>query len=184
MKLGNTNLLSELKGEFPSADTLLLIREIYSTEQMTMCPELGLKGYVDANVEAVMQPKQSSSGSRRTSLMPIELKTGHSQTLKNNHSAQLAVYTLALRSRHGTASANGAGHATELGAATSGMLLYLNDKSFNAFHIKPTLSDAKQLIGQRNDVACDSMRASRPRGIAIEYNEDARSSGTGQGSYK
>jgi hypothetical protein len=53
------------------------------------------------------------------------------------------------------------------------MLLYLNDKSFNAIHIKkPTLSDVKQLIEQRNDVACDSLKASRPRGINIEYNKN------------
>ena len=84
--------------------------------------------------------------------MPIELKTGHSQTLKSNHSAQLAVYTVLLRSRHGTSSTNGTGSkaaslaAAEVGAASSGMLLYLNDKAFNTIHIKPTLSDVKQLI--------------------------------------
>lgn len=171
MKLGNANMLHKLKGEFPSSNTLFSIKEIYSTEEMTMCPELGLKGYVDATVEAQTKPNS-------TVLMPIELKTGHSQTLKSNHSAQLAVYTILLRSRHGTSTANSTGKnlanlgATEPGAADSGMLLYLNDKSFNAIHIKPTLSDVKQLIGQRNDVACDSLKASRPRGINIEYNEN------------
>ena len=180
MKLGNNNALAELKGEFPSSDTLFSIKDIYATEEMTMCPELGLKGYVDANVEAVTKQK-GYAGNSSTSLMPIELKTGHSQTLKSNHSAQLAVYTVLLRSRHGIAVADRSDPG--LRAASSGMLLYLNDKSFNAIHIKPTLSDAKQLIGQRNDVACDSMKASRPRGIAIEYNEGI-CGGSGQGSYK
>jgi hypothetical protein len=182
MKLGNATVLNELKGEFASSDTLFSIKDIYATEQMTMCPELGLKGYVDANVEALMKPP--NSGSISTSLMPIELKTGHSQTMKSNHSAQLAVYTVLLRSRHGTSSHNSTGN--ELGAASSGMLLYLNEKSFNAIHIKPTLLDAKNLIGQRNDVACDGLKASRPRGIAIEYNEDGRPNSTEskRGGYK
>ena len=172
MKLTNNYTPKEvLKGEFLSSDTAFSINEVYSTEEMTMCPELGLKGYVDATVEA--QTKLKSSGILTTSLMPIELKTGHKQTLQSNHSAQLAVYTMLLRSRHGTSSGITKNGVAD-GAASSGMLLYLNDKSFNAIHIKPTLCDAKQLIGQRNDVACDTLRASRPRGITIEYNEDAR----------
>ena len=173
MKLRNNSTPKEvLKGEFLSSDTAFSINEVYSTEEFTMCPELGLKGYVDATVEA--QTKLKSSGILTTSLMPVELKTGHSQTLKSNHSAQLAVYTMLLRSRHGTSSGISTKNGVADGAASSGMLLYLNDKSFNAIHIKPTLCDAKHLLGQRNEVACDSLRASRPQGIAIEYNDDGR----------
>ena len=174
MKLDSTVAPQEvLKGEFPSSDTLFSIRDIYSTEEMTMCPELGLKGYVDATVSAQTKPQHPNLGSQCTSLMPIELKTGHSQSLKRNHSAQLAVYTVLLRARHGTAGKNNnIGTSTSnIGAAASGMLLYLNDKSFNAIHIKPSTADTKQLIGQRNDVACDGVRASRPCGITIEYEE-------------
>lgn len=189
MKLGNASAPKEvLKGEFPSSDTLFSIKDIYSTEEMTMCPELGLKGYVDATVSAQTKIQHSNTGSHSTSLMPIELKTGHSQTLKRNHSAQLAVYTVLLRARHGTAAThNHIGKGTsDIGAAASGMLLYLNDKSFNAIHIKPSSADAKQLIGQRNDVACDSLRASRPRGITIEYKEEQRVSDpqSGRGVHK
>ena len=86
-----------LKGEVPFSDTLFSINDICSTEEMTMVPELGMKGYVDATVAAQTRP--SGLGSSCTALMPIELKTGHSQTLKSNHSAQLAVYTVLLRSR-------------------------------------------------------------------------------------
>eukprot|EP00804_Cyclotella_cryptica_P000970 CCRYP_012331-RB/>CCRYP_012331-RB protein AED:0.03 eAED:0.03 QI:95/1/1/1/1/1/10/663/1892 len=188
MKSTNNYALSKdsiLKGEFASSDTLFSIKEIYSIEEMTMCPELGLKGFVDATVVAQTKPlipekTTMSSASHGMSLMPLELKTGHSQSIKSNHSAQLAVYTMLLRSRYGTSSANNIENTSvdvvglEIGAACSGVLLYLNDESFHAIHVNPTLEDLKQLIGQRNDVACDALRAARPRGITIEYKEDGR----------
>jgi hypothetical protein len=204
MKLTNNYASSKysiLKGEFASSDTLFSIREIYSTEEMTMCPELGLKGFVDANVVAQMKPlipensQTMNSATHCTSLMPVELKTGHSQSIKSNHSAQLAVYTMLLRSRYGTSFVESIENTAvdtggvEIGAARSGVLLYLNDESFNAIHVKPTLEDIKQLIGQRNDVACDTLRAARPRGITIEYKEngrehDTRSRQENHGEYK
>jgi hypothetical protein len=190
-KAGQMNFVSNaprppetLRGEFPSSDTLFSIKGLYATEEMTMCPELGLKGFVDATVAVQTKPLTASSlqKSNPTCLMPIELKTGHTQTMRSNHSAQLSVYTVLLRSRHGTASKESTGDESvsfdmdgkEMGAADSGMLLYLNEKSFNAIHVRPTLADVKQLIGQRNEVACHDLKAALPRGIVIEYNEDAR----------
>jgi len=112
-------------------------------------------------------------------LLPVELKTGHVQKPSHNHLAQLSTYTFMLRARHGSSTSSRVDNTTaanddieKFGAANSGMLLYLNHESQNAKHVKPSLSDIKTLIGQRNEVVCASMRAKQPRGIAIEYEQN------------
>ena len=83
-----------------------------------------------------------------------------------------------LRTRHGSCNnfrmRGDSCNVERIGAADSGMLLYLNHEGYRATHVKPTLSDIKTLIGTRNSVVCDVIRASRPRGIAIKYEDDAR----------
>jgi hypothetical protein len=184
-----------LKGTFASYDTLMEVTGVYSTEECAYVPELGLKGYVDATVIArtkplnlpmilSLPPSSSSSSTSCTtsqagvqeSLLPLELKTGHSQNPSHNHLAQLTMYTIMLRTRHGSCS-NSRVHDDNcnvegIGAAHSGMLLYLNHEGYRAIHVKPTLSDVKTLVGTRNSVVCDVIRASRPRGIAIKYDDD------------
>ena len=177
-----------LKGMFASCDTLLSIEDVYSTEEWAMVPELGLKGNVDATVLSRTKPltptmSASASSGIQDALMPVELKTGHVQSPQHCHLAQLSLYTLMLRARHGTAStevqtdtrthinrdATNKMNGVEMGAANSGILLYLNHESFCARHVKPSISDVKTLIGQRNGVVCDVLRAARPRGVSIEY---------------
>ena len=177
-----------LKGMFPPYDTFLSIDSVAATEEWALVPELGLKGNVDATVLGRIKPVHSSTAPNidnleQNALVPVELKTGHNQNPQHNHLAQLSVYTIMLRARHGSAF-NGdmssindeeASDGIERGAASSGMLLYLNDKSFCAKHVKPSLSDIKTLVGQRNGIVCDVLNAARPRGIALEYQEDKRS---------
>ena len=140
----------------------------------------------------------SASGHQgvRDALIPVELKTGHKQEPNPNHLAQLSIYTTMLRARHGTAPPtyhNGRDGSVDdddedllldkmeaTGAADSGMLLYLNHRDVSAWHAKPTLGDTKTLIGQRNMVASDVRRASRPRGVAIVY-EDSGEDAAGEG---
>ena len=180
-----------LKGTFASYDTLMEIRGVYSTEECAYVPELGLKGYVDAttiartkslNPPMMLELPSSSSlvdaAAFQESLLPLELKTGHNQNPSHHHLAQLTMYTIMLRTRHGSCNkSRGRGdscNVERIGAADSGMLLYLNHEGYRATHVKPTLSDVKTLIGTRNSVVCDVIRASRPRGIAIKYKDDAR----------
>ena len=173
-----------LKGMFPPYDAFLSIDEVFATEEWALVPELGLKGNVDATVLGRIKPVQSSTApsagtEERDALIPVELKTGHNQNAQHNHLAQLSVYTIMLRARHGSAFNGDAcsknnedtSNLIERGAASSGMLLYLNDKSFCAKHVKPSLSDIKTLVGQRNGIVCDVLNAARPRGIALEYHE-------------
>ena len=178
-----------LKGMFPPYDAFLSVDEVFATEEWALVPELGLKGNVDATVTGRIKPVLSSAAPdadnvEQNALIPVELKTGHNQNPQHNHLAQLSVYTIMLRARHGSASNGDAGsmkngdtsNLIERGAASSGMLLYLNDKSFCAKHVKPSLSDIKTLIGQRNGIVCDVLDAARPRGIALEYEEGSNKS--------
>lgn len=150
------------------------------------------RGSVDATVMSRTKPAKDAQGAMQDALMPVELKTGHSQNPSHNHLAQLSTYTVMLRARHGSARSGGVDHRNSsslegsdaMGSASSGMLLYLNHQNFVAKHIKPSLSDIKTLIGQRNGVVCDVLRAERPRGIAIGYEEDKgrmNAIGDGQG---
>ena len=176
-----------LKGTFASYNTLIDIRGVYSTEENACVPELGLTGNVDATVVARTKPPPASmssatgtigpidTDSMKESLFPVELKTGHSQNPAHNHLAQLTLYTIMLRARHGTCDANSLKDnvcdVECIGSASSGMLLYLNHESHSATHVKPTMSDIKTLIGTRNSVVCNVIRSSRPRGIVITYEE-------------
>ncbi|KAL7430717.1 hypothetical protein ACHAXM_002466 [Skeletonema potamos] len=180
-----------LKGMFPPYDAFLSVDQVFATEEWALVPELGLKGNVDATVLGRINPVHSSTSTNtddieRDALIPVELKTGHNQNPQHNHLAQLSVYTIMLRARHGSAfngdtytspSLNNeeASEGIERGAASSGMLLYLNDKSLCARHVKPSLSDIKTLVGQRNGIVCDVLNAARPRGIALEYQEGKKS---------
>ena len=159
---------------------------VYATEEATISPELGLKGFVDATVEATITnctPIQTHfriNGKKDDvpyrSLVAIELKTGHNQNTQHAHAAQLSLYTLTLRSRHGSAimgSKNVNGQAGEFlgmnGAANGGILLYLNHESFRAVHVSPEVNEIKSLLNQRNIVATEIRRASKPRGVMLEY---------------
>ena len=190
-----------LKGMFASCDTLIEIQDVYSTEQWMHVPELGLKGNVDATVMARMKPLSSSKiasrGDVQNSLLPVELKTGHVQNPTHNHLAQLSIYTMMLRARQGSCNSfvqsrlQNMSNEPEIGcdveavgAASSGILLYLNHESYCARHVKPTLNDVKTLMGQRNKLASNAIRASRPRGITIKYEADEKNrnkTGTGHG---
>lgn len=108
---------------------------------------------------------------------------GHHQSTQNLHMAQVLLYGLLLRSTRGLAAAtpmtdglgalDGGGDALkDIGAANSGVLLYLNHKFYQAVHILPFLSDTRSLIGQRNVATAKMERSLEPRGIiSLGYNE-------------
>ncbi|KAL7553269.1 hypothetical protein ACHAWF_016524 [Thalassiosira exigua] len=173
-----------LEGTLPPSSTLLSIEDVRSTEEWAHVPELGLKGNVDATVCAWTRPPDNAGDGRaaRNALMAVELKTGHKQSLNHSHLAQLSLYTVMLRARHGSSrdlDADGGhalgqtDHTDAIGAGRGGMLLYLNHENHVARHVKPSSSDVRALIGQRNEVACNVRRAARPRGVrVIQYEEE------------
>ena len=159
-------------------------------EEPVVSPELALKGFVDAtlSITAVTLNQQPSPLSVVESHGPqnfyscLELKTGHNQNTQNAHMAQLALYTLMLQVRHGVKK-NGHGRQEsnrKIGilptAAPGGILVYLNEKSTRSVHVSPLLNEIKSLIGQRNVIACEMKRSSRPRGIELTYQEPGEES--------
>lgn len=162
-------------GMSPSIE--VLAERLHGTEEFAISPELGIKGFIDASVEVessfqVGAQNYGAHVNRQRSFMGIELKTGHNQTPQGSHLAQLALYTLALRTRYGSMISNGVNRTDSVqGAACGGMLLYLNHASLNAVHVSPELNELKTLLNQRNTVASDTRKASMPRGIKVEYDK-------------
>ncbi len=159
--------------------------------EAVVCPELGMKGNLDVTVSATtstLPHGNITAGPPQTSLMSIELKTGHNQNPQSAHMAQLALYTMMLRVRRGpsrpstTPSSQPLNREATLGAGESGMLLYLNHENYRASHVSPMLNEIKSLIGQRNLVASELERVSSPRGVILSYEDENNNEATkGQG---
>jgi DNA replication factor Dna2 len=168
--LGQSALLESHGTVLP---TQFIAKSAEAIEEPVISPELGLKGNVDMLVNAVTVKLDPQLGQQTaTSIMGVELKTGHNQRPQNVHIAQLALYVVMLQTRYGTARSK----SNESSAAGDGLLLYMNNEAVRAVHIAPMLSEIKSLIGMRNVVAIESLRAARPRGIRLLYEEDGESS--------
>jgi DNA replication ATP-dependent helicase Dna2 len=163
----------ELNGTGSSPNIQFRADCIHATEEVAMSTELGIKGFIDVTVEASIIPQRSvdinknAGESSIQALMSVELKTGHNQTPQHTHMAQLSLYTLALKSRYGSAKSGNA-QTTGPGAANGGMLLYLNHESINAIHVSPSVPEVKSLLNQRNVVATEIKKVSKPRGVLFE----------------
>ena len=113
--------------------------------------------------------------------MALELKTGHSQRVQSEHALQLALYTMMLELRYGSKSPHRSlrvqqDHMGEKpdpqGASKGGALLYLNANAFTLTNVSLSKKEMKSLIGNRNNVASDTIRAGRPRGVELSYEEE------------
>ncbi|GFH58778.1 hypothetical protein CTEN210_15254 [Chaetoceros tenuissimus] len=159
-------------GQSPSID--INAEKIHGTEEFAISTELGMKGYIDVTIESVSRPPHGMMNyikevkpERR--LMGVELKTGHNQTPQHGHMAQLSLYTMALRTRYGTAiSGSERNETNSCVSGKGGMLLYLNEKGINAVHVSPQVSELKSLLNQRNVVAVALRKAAEPRGVIVE----------------
>jgi CRISPR/Cas system-associated exonuclease Cas4 (RecB family) len=134
--------------------------EAEAVEEAIVCPELGLKGNID------MIAKAATGMFHPERFMGIELKTSHRQTIRSEHTAQLLLYILMMQTRHGQ----------EI-AASSGVLLYLNNEDLRALHIEFDLRNAKDLLSVRNEVAIGQVLAGSSRDDTEPVDTD--STGTG-----
>lgn len=157
----------------------------YSLEEPVVSPELALKGFVDAVMETTTMAvgnennrNQHTITGLKHSLMALELKTGHNQTSQHTHMGQLSLYTLMLQARYGVQLKNDmlgssppitTGKPDPKGAASGGLLLYLNHQDSKAAHVAPEFDEFKSLIAQRNVIASQFLVSSKPRGIALAY---------------
>ncbi len=177
------NCCGKLIGEGFSPDVEVMANKVHGTEEFAISSELGIKGFIDASVEVTTKSPNGiqsfmKNHSNTKSLMGIELKTGHSQTPRPAHMAQLALYTLALRTRYGSIPSKNKTLGDDLdGASYGGMLLYLNQDSFNAVHVAPSINELKTLLSQRNDISSDLKRVAAPRGVSIEYDTKCEEKG-------
>jgi len=152
-----------------------VVTALEAVEEPAISPELGLKGNIDMVVEASTVCSTLHGTIRDFKMMSVELKTGHNQNTQSAHMAQLALYTLMLQSRYGRKSACSASASATAG---DGVLLYMNNESIQAVHIAPCMSEIKSLICNRNSLAIDTIRAARPRGVQLLYQNDQDSSNT------
>ena len=148
----------------------LQIKGAHATEQKIVVPELGMKGIIDATLDAFVGSTHSYKASqKRTGLMPLELKTGYKQEFQVEHGAQLSLYSLMIKFRNmiwpGKNQSKSKLQEAESKAVDGGVLLYLNAKDRKDYYICPSSAEVKSLIGIRNNIADALHRASQPRAI-------------------
>ncbi|RMD41722.1 hypothetical protein DV735_g3400, partial [Chaetothyriales sp. CBS 134920] len=112
------------------------INKLLELEEHVWSPMYGLKGNIDATVQAEMQlPAESHS---RTLVVPLELKTGKKDNVET-HRAQTALYTLLLSDRYDV-------------NVTSGILYYM--ETSKTFRIESIRNEIRHMIIERNELAC------------------------------
>ncbi|OAL37011.1 hypothetical protein AYO20_03780 [Fonsecaea nubica] len=112
------------------------INKLLELEEHIWSPMYGLKGNIDATVQAQM--KLPNEQSTRTLLVPFELKTGKKDNVEQ-HRVQTALYTLLLSDRYDI-------------AVTCGMLYYM--ESSKTYRVEGIRNEIRHMIIQRNELAC------------------------------
>lgn len=112
------------------------INKLLELEEHIWSPMYGLKGNIDATVQAQMKlPNESSP---RTLLVPFELKTGKRDNVEQ-HRVQTALYTLLLSDRYDI-------------NVTCGVLYYL--ETSKTFRVEGIRNEIRHMIIERNELAC------------------------------
>ena len=78
---------------------LLSINGLHEVEEEIWSPKWGLKGKVDASVQAMIVNQGASSDQGETHVAPLEIKTGKSVGVMA-HRAQTMLYTLLMEDRY------------------------------------------------------------------------------------
>ena len=134
----------------------VVVNKVLSTEEKIWSPMWGLKGQIDIMVEAGLQvPRSSRSQYSRPptikrAIVPLELKTGY--TIKDEHHAQVTLYSLLLKDRYKGLPIPG----TRTGPAPmgSGLLLHLpKSKQPKIDGVSHIHAEVKQLLAIRNRFA-------------------------------
>ncbi|OCT51852.1 DNA replication ATP-dependent helicase/nuclease dna2 [Cladophialophora carrionii] len=112
------------------------INKLLELEEHIWSPMYGLKGNIDATVQAQM--KLPNDEKPRTLLVPFELKTGKRDNVEQ-HRVQTALYTLLLSDRYDI-------------NVTCGMLYYLETNK--TFRVEGIRNEIRHMIIERNELAC------------------------------
>ena len=112
---------------------IMSINKLLDVEEHIWSPNYGLKGNVDATVQATI----SDGSSSRVLTLPFELKTG--KRMSENHVAQTALYTLLISDRYDM-------------EITEGILYYLENSHVS--RVQAFRHELIHLIMKRNELAC------------------------------
>ncbi|RPD65180.1 Dna2-domain-containing protein [Lentinus tigrinus ALCF2SS1-7] len=146
--------------------SLLAISQIYDIEEDIWSPTYGLKGKIDASVEAVVTEIDDSSTpftrvapkvQTSASPMPFEIKTGRS-VAGMEHRAQTMLYTLLMGERYGT-------------EIPSGLLYYT--QSEEVVRVPAARNELRALLVARNAMAGHMMSRLRAKGAVSSSEGDA-----------
>lgn len=149
--------------------SLLAVSHIYDIEEDIWSPAYGLKGKIDASVEAVVTEIDDSSTpfsraapkvQTTASPMPFEIKTGRS-VAGMEHRAQTMLYTLLMGERYGT-------------EIPSGLLYYT--QSEEVVRVPAARNELRALLVARNDMAGHMMNRLRAKGALSSFEDDAEGS--------
>jgi DNA replication ATP-dependent helicase Dna2 len=111
----------------------MCVSKLLDVEEHVWSPMYGLKGNIDATVQATMQ----DGTEQRILTVPFEVKTG--KTVSTSHRAQTALYNLLLSDRYDVDIAYG--------------ILYYMETS-ETVRIPAIRHELRQMIIQRNELAC------------------------------
>ena len=111
----------------------MCVSKLLDVEEHVWSPMYGLKGNIDATVQVTMKTGQE----RQTLTVPLELKTGRTQT--KNHQAQTVLYNLLLSERYDVDIVYGILYYTELS---------------QTLRIPTIRHELRHMIMQRNLLAC------------------------------
>jgi DNA replication ATP-dependent helicase Dna2 len=140
------------------------ISKLIAIEEHVWSPTYGLKGNIDATIEAHLFDHPDRPGKKL--ILPFEVKTGRT-TQSPAHRAQTALYTLLLSDRYDT-------------GVTAGILYYLDSSSI--YRIAPPVREVRQMIQQRNRLAVYIFRARQPQQSASDDQPDPLASQIVEGS--
>ncbi|KAL6302085.1 Dna2-domain-containing protein [Sparassis latifolia] len=144
-----------------SHTSLLAISQLHDVEEDIWSPTYGLKGKVDASVQAVISEIDGESSPFTRWTMPLEIKTGRA-VAGMEHRAQTMLYTLLMAERYGT-------------EVPSGLLYYT--QSEEVVRVPAARNEVRALLVARNDMAGYMMR--RIRGSRSQRNSaDKKQSST------
>ncbi|OJT15542.1 DNA replication ATP-dependent helicase/nuclease DNA2 [Trametes pubescens] len=134
--------------------SLLAISQLYDIEEDIWSPTYGLKGKIDASVEAVVHDLDDSSTpftrtapqlKKHSSPMPFEIKTGRAMA-GMEHRAQTMLYTLLMGERYGA-------------EVPSGLLYYT--QSEEVVRVPAARNEIRALMVMRNEMASYMMHRLR-----------------------
>lgn len=137
---GNDSLVEDRNGE----KVWMSISKLIAIEEHVWSPQYGLKGNIDATIQATL--RDDPRASPKQLVTPFEVKTGRT-TQSTAHHAQTALYTLLLSDRYDV-------------NVQSGILYYLESSAMS--RIAPPVREVRQMVQQRNRLASYIHRARYP----------------------